>query len=410
MKIIAIGIGQCGCNIADEFYDINNYAKSFFNRRIEILTDAFAVNTDETDLGGLRHIPQDKHHRVVVGAMRTFGHGVGKISFDAASIMKEIQSGITDNVLQSKKYHESDAIVVIASGGGGTGSGGIGWLIKGLKERTEKPVYAIVVLPFGYEETGNTSYAVTNTATCLKMVNKYADAVFLLDNDRFGRADISLAANLRTINQEMVMNFYDLFCAGEEKKQKYVGSKVVDAGDIKQSLEGISTIGRGQVGLSIFYRRWKKDHYREGARESIGVAGALGQAINNLCFTVNMEDTRRTLVLVCAPKDAITSTAIQEISNSLQEASPESVVRIGDYPRRGTEISVTLVLSKLTRVARMENMFLRAENIFDRQETIETGTAQKIKKMYEMSKNLPDLECISSTRAGLFSHRNDGHS
>ncbi len=271
----------------------------------------------------------------------------------------------------------------------------------------EKPVYAIVVLPFGYEEKSNTSYAAANTATCLKMVNKYADAVILFDNDRFGRGDISLATNLKSMNQEMVMNFYDLFCAGEEKKQKYVGSKVIDAGDIKQSLEGISTIGRGQVALSLFYP-WKKGHYREGAKESIGAAGALGQAVNNLCLRVNMEDARRILVLVCAPKDVITLATLQQISSILQEKSPESVIRIGDYPRRGKEISLTLVLSKLTQVARMESIFLRAKDLLEVQEIIEASAARKIKKMYETSKNLPDLECLSFDKVGHSRLGNDG--
>ena len=408
MKIVAIGVGQCGSNIADQFYGINNYAKTIFNRRSNILTDAFAVNTDETDLGGLKYIPKDKRHRIIVGAMRTFGHGVGKINLDGANIMQDTHSAITDNVLQSKNYHESDAIVVIASGGGGTGSGAIGWLIKGLKERTGKPVFAIVVLPFGYEEKGNTSYAVANTATCLKMVNKYANAVFLFDNDRFGRGDISLATNIGRMNQEIVMSFYDLFCAGEEKKQKYVGSKVIDAGDIIQSLQGISTIGRGQIDLSMFYPL-RKNHYRESAKQSIGIAGALGQAVNNLTSNVNMQDVRRTLLLVCAPKDIITLTTLQEISTLFQQKSPESVVRIGDYPRRGRDISVTLVLSKLTRVARLESIVGRAENIFNRQEEMAVSTTQSIEKLYEMSDNLPDLESLSNVKAGLFDLRNNGH-
>ncbi len=380
MKIVAIGIGQCGCNIADEFYSINAYAKSFFNRRIEILVDAFAVNTDETDLAGLRHIPRDRRHRIVMGITRTFGHGVGKINLDAARIMKDIHPVISDNVLKSKKFHESDGIVVIASGAGGTGAGSIGWMVKGLKERVTKPIYAMVVLPFGYEEKGDASYAVTNTATCLKMVNQYADAVFLLDNERFGRADISLAAN-----------FYDLFCAGEEKKQKYVGSKVVDAGDIKQSLEAISTVGRGQVNLSAF-RAWKKGNYREAVKEGIGAAGALGKAIDNLSLTVSVEDARRILVMVAAPKDVITLTVLEEISTYLQERSPKAVVRIGDYPRRGREISVTLILSKLTGVGRMENLFVNAEGVLKKQEEIETESEQKIKQMYELSDGLPTLD------------------
>ncbi|MFH1032422.1 MAG: hypothetical protein V1767_07685 [Chloroflexota bacterium] len=412
MKILAVGIGQCGCNIADEFYGINNYAKSIFNRRIEILTDAFAINTDETDLGGVRYIPKDKHHRIIMGAMRTFGHGVGKINLDGARIMQEMHPSIIDNIIQSKKYHESDAIVVIASGGGGTGSGAIGWMVKGLKERTQKPIIAIIVLPFGYEERGDTSYAIANTATCLKMVNKYAHAVFLFDNDRFGRGDISLSTNIRSMNQEIVMNFYDLFCAGEEKKRQFVGTKVIDAGDIGQSLQGISTLGRGQINLSAFYSL-RKDHFRESAKQSISIAAALDQALNRLSLNVDMQDVRRSLILVCAPKDIISLTALQEISSVFQKKSPESVVRIGDYPRRGKDISVSVILSKLTKADRLEKIFTKAEGIFNRQEETELLTAQKIERMYEMSRNLPDLESLSTSpvsTAGLFDIRSNGHS
>ncbi len=73
MKIIAIGIGQCGCRIADEFYAINRYAKSLFNRGVEILIDAFAVSTDEADLANIRHIPADRRHRIMIGSATTFG-------------------------------------------------------------------------------------------------------------------------------------------------------------------------------------------------------------------------------------------------------------------------------------------------------------------------------------------------
>ena len=108
MKIVAIGIGQCGCNIADEFYAINNYSKSFFGRKIEILTEAFAINTDETDLTSLRHIPMDRRHRIVMGLSKTFGHGVGKINTEGTKLIREITPVVIDDVLCSKKFYESD--------------------------------------------------------------------------------------------------------------------------------------------------------------------------------------------------------------------------------------------------------------------------------------------------------------
>ena len=391
MKLVVIGFGQCGCNIADQFYALNSHAKSIFTRRIEILTDAFAVNTDEADLGGFRHIPTDRHHRIVIGGVRTFGHGVGKRNVDAAKIIKESHSVITDNILDSKKFHESDAVLAIASGGGGTGSGAIGWAVKKLRERMEKPVYAAVVLPFGYEENGLTSYAATNTATCLRTVNRYADAVFLLDNERFARRDHSFARNLSQINREFVNNFYDLFCAGEEKRIKYLGSKVVDAGDIKQTLDGITAIGRGQIDLGTF-RRLNRAHFREEAKETSTVAGALDKAMTNLSVSINLEDARRILILLTAPKGIITLSAIEEVATLLQERAPKAVVRMGDYPRRGKEVSLTLLASGLARVERVENLFLQATDLFEKQAEIESETREQVKEMHHTGDELPTLD------------------
>jgi len=391
MKIVVIGFGQCGCNIADQFYAINAHAKSAFTRRIEILTDAFAVNTDEADLGGFKHIPIDRHHRIVIGGVRTFGHGVGKKNIDAAKIIKEGHSVITDNILDSKKFHESDGILAIASGGGGTGSGAIGWVIKKLKERIEKPVYAVVVLPFGYEENGLTSYAVTNTATCLRTANQYADAVFLLDNERFARRDNSLSRNLNQINGEFVNNFYDLFCAGEEKRQKYLGSKVIDAGDIKQTLEGLSTIGRGQIDLVTFYRR-NKEHFRQEAKEMSAVAGALDKAMNNLSVAVNLEDARKILVLLTAPKGAITLNALEEVATMLQERAHKAVLRIGDYTRIGKDVSLILLVSGLTKVARVENLYLQATDLFKKQASIDREARDLVQQLTSTGDKLPTLD------------------
>jgi len=391
MKLVVIGFGQCGCNIADEFYAINNHAKSIFNRRIEILTDAFAINTDEADLGGFRHIPKDRHHRIVIGGVRTFGHGVGKMNVDGAKIIKESYTVITDNILESRKFHETDGVLAIASGGGGTGSGAIGWAIKKLKERIEKPVYAAVVLPFGYEENGVTSYAVTNTATCLKTVNQYADAVFLLDNERFARRGYSLSRNLHQINLEFVNNFYDLFCAGEEKRAQYLGSKVIDAGDIKQTLQGISSIGRGQIDLATFYR-WSREHFREEARESGAVAGALEKALNNLSVSINLEDARRILVLLTAQKGVITLNALEEVATLLQERAPKAVIRMGDYPRRGKEISLTLVASSLAKVVRVENLYLQAKDLFEQQAKLNRETQEQIQQLHQTGEELPTLD------------------
>lgn len=390
MKLSIIGLGQCGCNIADEFYHVNNYSRSILGQRIRILTDVFAINTDETDLGGLKHIPKDKSHRILIGTAAALGHGVGKINTDAVNIIKSSNLAVSDTILRSPKFHECDAIIAITSGGGGTGSGTIGWMIKSLKERTNKPIYAIIVLPFAFEERGNTSYAVMNTAICINTVNRYADAIFLIDNERYRRAGNAMARDLEQINQEIAWSFYDLCCAGEENNRKHVGSKVLDAGDIKQSLKGMTSIGRGQFDLPAF--RFRQNGYREGIRDQSLVYGALRHGESNTSLSIDLNDARRLLILISAPRDAITVNTMEEISNDMQAKAPLAVIRTGDYPRRGRSISATIVASQLTKVPRVERLFVQAEDLLARKEATGRDTEIQIEKMVMLGSSLPTLD------------------
>jgi len=71
MKLAVVGLGQCGDRIADEFARLNKKARS--QRGIEIVTGAFAVNTDAADLSGLQTIKSDYQHRILIGGRRTGG-------------------------------------------------------------------------------------------------------------------------------------------------------------------------------------------------------------------------------------------------------------------------------------------------------------------------------------------------
>ncbi|MFC1938367.1 hypothetical protein ACFLWH_01760, partial [Chloroflexota bacterium] len=210
------------------------------------------------------------------------------------------------------------------------------------------------------------------------------------DNDRFGRGGVSLARNLEVVNQQMVRNFFDLFCAGEEGKQRFVGSTVVDAGDIKESLDGISTIGRGEAGLPFFHR-WRKNNYKESTKGTVSLTGAINQAINNLCLKVEIGDAKTILALLCAPKDIINLNAITEISNNLQQRAPKSEIRISDYPRRAGEISITLVLSTLTSVDRTERLYLKATDLLNKRKELVEELDFRIKRVEEIRANIPTL-------------------
>jgi len=71
MKLVVVGIGQCGSRIADEFARLNRKARA--QRGIEIATGCFAVNTDAADLSGLSNIRADYQHRILIGQDKRAG-------------------------------------------------------------------------------------------------------------------------------------------------------------------------------------------------------------------------------------------------------------------------------------------------------------------------------------------------
>jgi cell division GTPase FtsZ len=359
MKLLAIGLGQCGGRIVDRFARLNKRAHSL--RKIDILADAFAVNTDVADLSGLRTIKSDYKHRILIGGQRTNGHGVGKISELGAEIAREDTDKIIDAIRRSDKFYETDAFLVVAAAAGGTGSGSIAVLTQYLKERyIGKPVYNVIVLPFRQEETTE-SRAVYNTAMCLKSTYLVADAIFLIDNQRYVKKDSSAGNNLATINARVVEPFYNLLCAGEETNKKYVGARTLDAGDIIQTLAGWTVIGEGKspIPRRIPLLGQKRD-FRDKMDETSKGTHVMDQALGELSLTCNPKNAGRALYLVTAPPKEMHMEIIKQLGDNLSTVAPDALIRSGDYPRQKRSLYVTVILSELSSVRKITNYFTKA--------------------------------------------------
>ncbi len=358
MKLVIVGLGQCGGRIADEFARLNRKAAS--QRSIEIVTGAFAVNTDIADLSGLRRIRPDYDHRILIGGRKTGGHGVGKINELGAEVAKEDADKVIDSIRTTKQLQEADAFLLIAGAAGGTGSGAIAIMSQYIKERfIDKPVYNVIVLPFQHEEETE-ERTIYNAATCLKSSYLVADAIIVIDNQRYASKDSSFLGNLANINAQIVEPFYNLLCAGEEKKQKYIGAKVLDAGDIIQTLVGWSVIGHSSSNLSLFRSVFERTRdFRNKASESQKGLQSMDEAISKLSVHSNPADSRRALYLVSAPAKDMNMDLIKELGTHLKTLSPEAVIRSGDYPRDKGSLDVSVILSELSDVVKIRNYFTK---------------------------------------------------
>jgi cell division GTPase FtsZ len=355
MKLVVIGFGQCGGRIADEFARLNKRANA--QRGLNIITGAYAVNTDIADLSGLTTIKANTE-RILIGNKKTQGHGVGKINELGAEIAHEDADKVIEVIRNTHLFEETDAFLLVASAGGGTGSGAISVITQQIKERyIDKPVYNLIVLPFDHEILTE-DRTVYNVATCLKSSYLVADAIFLVDNQRYVVKDAPLTSNLAQINQTIVHPFFNLLCAGEEKKTQFIGGKILDAGDIIQTLVGWTALGYGQSaplkGKNIFSA--PRD-FRHKASETQRGSHALDEALTALSIKCNPLDSKRALYLVSAPSSQVNVELIKELSTYIKNIAPEAIIRSGDYPRDNGNMDVTLILSEMSDIEKVRSYF-----------------------------------------------------
>jgi len=392
MKLTVIGLGQCGCRIADHFARLN--FKAHGQRKATIAPTVIAVNTDQADLTGLRFIKNDYRHRVLLGLRQTMGHGVGKLNELGAQLAKADGDKVLDAVKASPQFYETHAFLLIAGAAGGTGSGSLPIIARAVKDRyVGKPLYALVVLPFEHEQATE-SRSTYNTATCLKSTYDIADAVFLADNQRYVRKDASLMSNIDRINRMIAEPFYDLMCAGEVTRAKYVGSRTIDGGDIIASLEGWTAIGLGRTELPSFRFPWEisKKSFREKALESFRGTQALDAAISDLSLTCDSKDAGKAIYIISGPEKELNMDMVKSISDYIKELAPSALIRGGDFPGEKHFIDVALILSQLSFVPRIKDFYEQATQYAKEHEGQLKQTKKRIESLAELGKDLPTLE------------------
>ncbi len=390
MKLVVVGFGQCGSKIVDEFSRMNKKAR--FHRGIEIVAGAFAVNTDAADLSSLSSIKSDYQHRILIGNRKTGSHGVGKINAVGAEIAKQDGDKVIDAIRSAERFYEADAFLLVASAAGGTGSGSMPIMVQAIKERyADKPVYALVVLPFEHEEKTE-ARTIHNTATCLKAAYSVADAVFLVDNQRYVKKDSSLVSNMTAINRLIAEPFYDLLCAGEEKKAKHIGARLLDAGDIGQTLAGWTVLGYGKSQLSAIRLPFERTrNFRKKSTETHKGLQAMDQAISNLSLKCNPQDSGSALYLLSAPSVETNMDLVKELGDYMSEMAPEAVIRYGDYPRATNALKITVILSQLKQVEKVKEYYDRMPEVIREKERRQQEIEAKLKELIDASTAVPSL-------------------
>lgn len=357
MKLLVLGIGDCGSRLAGEFSELNRKAKS--ERHTQIITNAYAINNDQPGLAQLKSTFRELQ---AIFVNRTL-EGATIAAKAGADLMREEGSRILLGV-KPADFYNTDAVLLIAGSGGYFGSGGMPVMAQQLKDRhIGKPIYALIVLP--PEPEASEPKSILNTAICLKSIQQVTDAVFLFDNEKFKHKENATSPDDPSgPNKQMVSLYYDLLCASEHLDPRYMGARTLGIGDMMQTLKGWTAIGMGSVDFQVARSFWKSTPtFQAKGSETQKAMEAMNLALGRLSIDFNLADAHKAIYLLSVPAEGANVDMVKAASNRLLELTNNAEIRGGDFYGVRDCAQITLVLSDLSYVDIIKNYYDRAINL-----------------------------------------------
>jgi len=198
--------------------------------------------------------------------------------------------------------------------------------------------------------------------------------------------------NMAAINRLIAEPFYDLLCAGEEKKAKHIGTRLLDAGDICRTLTGWTVLGYGKSQLAAIRLPFERTrHFRKKSTETHKGIQAMDQAISNLSLKCNPVDSGSALYLLSAPTVEMNMDLVKELGDYMSDVAPEAVIRYGDYPRRTSTLKITVILSQLKNVEKVREYYDKMPEVIREKERRQEEMEAKLKELIDASTAVPSL-------------------
>ncbi|MEF8757236.1 MAG: tubulin/FtsZ family protein [Halobacteriales archaeon] len=340
MKVVLIGVGQAGGRITQSLAEFD------LDMGFDAIMGAVSVNTAKADLQSL------DIDTVLVGRDRVKGHGVGGDNELGAEIMQTDVTEVTD-ALDGRVVAETDAIVIVAGLGGGTGSGGAPVLAKELRRVYDIPVYGLGILP-GRSE--GSIYQI-NAGRSLKTLVRETDATLLIDNDAWHDADESVEEAFASINEEIARRIGTLLASGEVIED--VGESVVDASEVINTLQegGIASLGYASAVAG------------EDPAENINTVTSLAR--NALLTGTSLPDAVRAdaaLLVIVGDPERIPRKGVERARRMIEEETGSLQVRGGDFPLETDKLAALVLLSGVERSRRVDEFMERAREAKEQQE------------------------------------------
>ncbi|UWG47803.1 Cell division GTPase [Halanaeroarchaeum sp. HSR-CO] len=378
MKVATIGVGNGGGKVVDAFLTVANETGR------DVISDAFSLNTAESDLSVLKQVPDSKQILLTSPEMR--GSGTGNKPELGAELMEE-NLNIVKNALNSIPLHSTEAILLVATLGGGTGSGGAPVLTKQLQKWYDLPVFGLGILP---NEQGHLEF---NAARSFMDFGKVTDNLFVVDNARYLSSDESIQENYRRINRDIAVKWVEFLSAGEPSNE--AAEMVIDAADLFAVLEmgGISVLGSASKSAESS-NHGLLDKFRTNGQEvdrktlTRKMVDTVKAATHNLTMDAELHTAEGAILLVSGPPAEMTQQGIDQARQYITDLTGAQRIAHGDNPRPGSqEISVAVLFSNIGTAHRVDELKRRGKDAKEEIEQKRQKRANKQENMFSDSDN-----------------------
>lgn len=348
MKVATIGIGNGGSKVVDAFLETEAELER------DVISDAYAINSAESDLEVLNRVSDSKQILLTSPGMRATGTG-NKPELGAEFMTENLT--IVKNALNSIPLHTTEALLVIATLGGGTGSGGGPVLAEHLREWYDVPIFGLGILP---NEHGHLEF---NAARSFMDFGRTTDNLLVVDNARYLSADESIKENYQRINRDIARKWVTFLSAGEHSGND--AEMYIDSADLFAVLEmgGVSTLGFASNAAESAANRGLLDKFRTDGQQidqnvlTRNVVDTVKTATRNLTVDADLGTAEGVVFLLAGPPEELTQKGITQARQYLQELTGAQRIAHGDDPRPGAdEVTAAVLFSNVGTANRIDEL------------------------------------------------------
>lgn len=361
MNLAVVGVGGAGCRLLDRLVEIESASGLDIGD-----ANAMAIDTDRTALDDVTGVAPAA--RVPIGDPVEMGDDEAHDPDRGVAAARTSRGELVD-AFGRLDLPRIDAVLVVAGVGGATGGGAGAVVLEQLTSVTDRPVYAVAVLP----AEGEGRDAARTAVRSLRSFVDGGDSVIAFDNEAWCPDAHEPDGDYVEANRALAIRLVTLFGAGEPTAEDVIEGRI-DPSDLVRTLEpgGLASIGYAamdvsgrdggsRLGLRSMLRR---DDGGEDDPDGEAIAYLARRAARGkLTLPCDLASAERALVLRSGPSAALAGVGFEDGRFWLEETADTVEVLAGSVPNEtATELATVVLLANVTVVPGLEALKARARD------------------------------------------------